>query len=422
MKKLLALISAVVLASTTVAENVMFNVIVNNMGKKQLIDWSMVKKTAKKTLKKLNVELDVNTVVSELTLAQKQMVLIARCVVEKCRLLILDEPTAPLSNSETEELFRIVRELAKEGVAIVFISHRLNELFEICEKITVMRDGKVVKNMPITPELQTKDIVELMLGRKFDDNYIKKEVKIGEPLLEVEGLSEAEGRVKNISMNVKRGEIVAIAGLVGAGKTELCKTLFAAFKQSGGTIKMNGKTIKYNNPNAAVRNGFALVPEERRKEGVLITDPVFSNISVAAMKKYTGFLSVVNKIKEKKDACTMIKDLGIKTPSENQTVALLSGGNQQKVVLGKWLNSESEIYIFDEPTKGIDVAAKRDMYELIERLVAQGKGVIYASCEFQEILTIADRVYVMYDGRIMKELNVADTDEKELLYLSTGGN
>jgi simple sugar transport system ATP-binding protein len=285
-----------------------------------------------------------------------------------------------------------------------------------------MRDGKVVENMPITPQLQTKDIVELMLGRKMEESYKKKKVNIGDVLLEVEGLTEEEGRVKDISLNVKKGEIIGIAGLVGAGKTELCKTLFSALKQSCGTVKMNGKAIKYKSPDGAVKHGFALVPEERRREGVLITDPVYSNISVASMKKYTGLFSVVNSIKERKDACQMIKDLGIRTPSENQEVALLSGGNQQKVVLGKWLNSESEIYIFDEPTKGIDVGAKRDMYELIERLVAQGKGVIYASCEFQEILTLADRVYVMYDGEIVKELNVADTDEKELLYFSTGGN
>lgn len=406
----------------SVAENVMFNEMVNNMKKKQVVNWKDIRKTAKETLERLNVDLDVNTIVSDLTLAQKQMVLIARCVVGKCRLLILDEPTAPLSNSETEELFRIVRELKKDGVGIIFISHRLNELFEICETITVMRNGKVVENMPITPQLQTKDIVELMLGRKMEENYKKKNVNIGDVLLEVEGLTEEEGRVKNISLNVKRGEIIGIAGLVGAGKTELCKTLFSALKQSSGTVKMNGKAIKYKSPNAAVKHGFALVPEERRREGVLITDPVYSNISIASMKKYTGLFSVVNSLKERKDACQMIKDLGIKTPSENQEVALLSGGNQQKVVLGKWLNSESEIYIFDEPTKGIDVGAKRDMYELIEGLVAQGKGVIYASCEFQEILTLADRVYVMYDGEIVKELNVADTDEKELLYFSTGGN
>ncbi len=405
----------------TVAENVMFNVLVNNMGRKQFVNWGVMRDAAKKTLARLNVKLDVNQVVSELTLAEKQMVLIARCVVEKCRLLILDEPTAPLSNSETQELFRIVRELAKDGVGIVFISHRLNELFEICETITVMRDGRVVKDMPITSDLKTTDIVELMLGRKMDDNYVKKAVKIGDSLLQVKGLNEAEGRVNDIDMTIKRGEIVGIAGLVGAGKTELCKTLFGAFKQDSGTITLNGKTIRYRNPNEAVKRGFALVPEERRKEGVLITDPVFSNITVASMKKYTGLFSVVNKLREKKDACQMIKDLGIKTPSETQTVALLSGGNQQKVVLGKWLNSESEIYIFDEPTKGIDVGAKRDMYELIERLAERGKGIIYATCEFQEILTIADRVYVMYDGRIVKELIVADTDEKELLYFSTGG-
>ncbi len=406
----------------SVAENVMFNELVNNMKKKQVVNWKAIRKTAKETLDRLNVDIDVNTIVSELTLAQKQMVLIARCVVGQCRILILDEPTAPLSNSETEELFRIVRELKKDGVGIIFISHRLNELFEICETITVMRDGKVVKNMPITPQLHTKDIVELMLGRKMEESYKKKDVNIGDVLLEVDGLTEEDGKVKNISLNVKRGEIIGIAGLVGAGKTELCKTLFSALKQSSGTVKMNGKVIKYKSPATAVKHGFALVPEERRREGILITDPVYSNITIASMKKYTGLFSVVNNKKERKDACQMIKDLGIKTPSENQEVALLSGGNQQKVVLGKWLNSESEIYIFDEPTKGIDVGAKRDMYELIERLVAQGKGVIYASCEFQEILTLADRVYVMYDGEIVKELNVADTDEKELLYFSTGGN
>jgi simple sugar transport system ATP-binding protein len=405
----------------TVAENVMFNVLANNMGKKQLVNWGAVRKSAKETLKRLNVDLDVNQVVSELTLAQKQMVLIARCVVAKCKILILDEPTAPLSNSETEELFRVVRELAKDGVGIVFISHRLNELFEISENITVMRDGRVVKDMPITSDLSTNDIVELMLGRKMDDTYVKRPVKIGDPLLQVEGLCEAEGRVNNINMTIRRGEIVGIAGLVGAGKTELCKTLFGAFKQSSGTIKLNGKIIKYKEPSDAVKKGIALVPEERRKEGVLITDPVYTNITVASMKKYTGLFSVVNKSKEKKDACQMIKDLEIKTPSENQEVALLSGGNQQKVVLGKWLNSESEVYIFDEPTKGIDVGAKRDMYELIERLAERGKGIIYATCEFQEILTLADRVYVMYDGEIVKELSITDTEEKDLLYFSTGG-
>lgn len=406
----------------TVAENVMFDSIVNKMDKKHLVDWNKIRATARDVLKKLNVELDVRRLTSDLTLSEKQMVLIARCVVEKCRVLILDEPTAPLSDSETKELFRIVRQLAKEGVSVVFISHRISELFEICDLITIMRDGQVVTSMPITQELEQSKVIELMLGQKITDQYIKKQVTIGPALLEVKNLTEANNLVKNINLTINKGEIVGIAGLVGAGKTELSKTLFGALKQKSGTIKLNGKEVKYKDPNGAVKCGFALVPEERRKEGVLITDPIYRNISIASIKKYAKAFSIVDKNKEKKDARIMIDNLGIKTPSENQIVALLSGGNQQKVVLGKWLNSESEIYIFDEPTKGIDVGAKREMYELIERLAAQGKGILYVSCEFQEILSIADRVYVMFDGEIIKELdNVPDTDEKELLYYSMGG-
>ncbi len=405
----------------SVAENVMFNSLINRMGRRQFVNWGKLKKSAKEVLKSMHVDININKNVSELTLAEKQMVLIARCIVEDCKFLILDEPTAPLSNAETEELFRIVKDLANKNVGIVFITHRINELYAICENITIMRDGKNVVSMPITSDLKTNTIVEYMLGRKFEEVYEKKKVEIGPLLLEVSGLTEHEGKVKNINMVVRKGEIVGIAGLVGAGKTELCKTLFGAFQQASGCIKLNGKEIKCKNPNASVKNGLALVPEERRKEGVLVSDPVFSNISIASMKKYVKALAIVNKRKEKQDARNMINGLGIKTPSENQIVALLSGGNQQKVVLGKWLNSESEIYIYDEPTKGIDVGAKRDMYELIERLAAQGKGSIYATCEFTEILSICDRVYVMYDGEIVKELIVADTNEKELLYYSTGG-
>ncbi len=405
----------------TVAENVMFNTLVNKMGKKQVVHWKEIKRAAKAVLEKLNVAVDINKPVSALTLAQKQMVLIARCVVEKCRFLILDEPTAPLSNSETLELFRVVRELAKENVGVVFISHRLSELYEICESITIMRDGMLVTNLPLTKELEVNTLVEYMLGRCYEDNYTKKACEIGEPLLEINDLTEKDGKVKNITLTVREGEIVGVAGLVGAGKTELCKTLFSAYQHKSGTIKLRGKVIHAKGPTQAVKNGLALVPEERRKEGVLISDSVVSNISVAAMEKYTNKLSVVNKKREKEDARSMIHNLGIKTPSENQVVSLLSGGNQQKVVVGKWLNKDSEVYIFDEPTKGIDVGAKQDMYELIEGLAARGKGIIYATCEFQEILSICDRIYVMYDGEIIRELKAADTDEKELLYYSTGG-
>lgn len=407
----------------SVAENIMLNSIVNKMGGKQFVNWNEIKKKAKDILGKFNMDLDVNKLVSELTLAQKQMVLIARATVEDCKFLILDEPTAPLSNSETKELFRIVRELAdKDNVGIVFISHRLHELFEICRTITVMKDGRVVAERIIDNDLTPKDIVELMLGRKFDDTYPKKKIPIGEVMFEVNDLNEKNGAVKNINLKVKKGEIVGISGLVGAGKTELCKTLFGALRQGNGEIRLHKKILRIKDPHSAVKQGIALVPEERRKEGILVEDPVYSNLSATSLKKYSDKFSFVSKKKEKEAARSIIKDLGIRTPSENQFVKFLSGGNQQKVAVGKWIVSDAEIYIFDEPTKGVDVGAKRDIFELIERLAAMGKGIIYASCEFAEILAIADRAYVMYDGRIVNEVEVSTTSEEELLYYSTGGH
>lgn len=406
----------------SVAENIMLNSIVNKMDSKQIINWKNIKKKAKEILQKFNMDIDVNKLVSELSLAQKQMVLIARAIVEECKFLILDEPTAPLSNSETKELFRIVRDLANnDGVGIIFISHRLHELFEICGSITVMKDGMVVADEIIDENLTPKVIVELMLGRKFDDTYPKKQIPIGNIILEVKDLCEKDGAVQNINLNVKKGEIVGIAGLVGAGKTELCKTLFGAMKQGSGQVKLHEKILRITSPHAAVKQGIALVPEERRKEGILVEDPVYANISSTSLQKYCDKFSFVKKKKEKEAARSVIKDLGIKTPSEYQLVKFLSGGNQQKVAVGKWIVSDAEIYIFDEPTKGVDVGAKRDIFELIEKLAEMGKGIIYASCEFTEILAIADKAYVMYDGEIINEVKVSDTTEEELLYYSTGG-
>ncbi len=406
----------------TVGENIMLNTLANKMVKKQAVSWPYIRKTAKEALQRLGMDIDVRKLVSELTLAEKQMVLIARAVVEQCKFLILDEPTAPLSNTETQNFFKIVRNLAQsENVGVVFISHRLAELFEICEHITIMKDGMVVKDMPITTDLTINQIVEYMLGRKFDENYPKKVVDIGDVLLDVKKLTERDNKVQNIDMSVRKGEIVGIAGLVGAGKTELCKTLFGAYRAGSGDVILNGKKINPKNPTQAVARGLALVPEERRKEGVLVSDPLYANITISALGKFLSKIRFVSKSRQREAARTKIKELGIKTPSENQVVALLSGGNQQKVVVGKWLVSDSEIYIFDEPTKGVDVGAKRDIFQLIEGLAAQGKGVIYASCEFSEILAIADRVYVMFDGEIVKEKNIKDTNEKELLYYSTGG-
>ena len=407
----------------SVAENIMTNELVNNMGKKQFVNWSYMRRAAKESLRRLGVDIDVSKPVSELSLAEKQMVLLASAARERCKFLLLDEPTAPLSNTETENLFKVVRYLAKEeNVGIVFISHRLAELFEICEHITIMRDAQIVTDMNITPDLTIKQIVEYMLGRTFDEVYQKRNVPIGNVLLELDNLTEEEGRIRDVNLSVRSGEIVGIAGLVGAGKTELCKTLFGAYHCSSGSVKLNGRNITPRSPAQAVRCGLALVPEERRKEGIIVVDPVYANITISALQKFLNKIRFVVKRRQLEVTGKMIDDLGISTPSKYQILANLSGGNQQKVVVGKWLVADADVYIFDEPTKGVDVKAKQDIFKLIEDLAAQGRGIIYASCEFSEIMAIADRAYVMYDGGIVKEVKVPESNEKELLYYSTGGN
>ncbi len=405
----------------TVAENIMLNVLVNKMGRKVFVRWPQIHKAAKQILNRLHINIDTNAIVEDLKLAQKQMVLIARAIAEDCRFLILDEPTAPLSNTETEELFSLVRDLvSKHNVGVVFISHRLPEVFEICEEITIMKDGKVVTNQNLEG-LTVNKVVEYMLGQKLSETFPKRDVQLGDVLLQVNHLAEEDGMVRDASFNVRAGEIIGIAGLVGAGKTELCKTLFGALKPVEGEVLLKGKRLKITSPFSAVSQGLALVPEERRKEGVLVEEPVYSNLSSATLAKFSSPLGFIKAAAEKLNAKKLIGELGIKTPHENQKVAFLSGGNQQKVAVGKWLIADADVYIFDEPTKGVDVGAKHDIFELIGNLAEEGKAVIYASCEFSEILGITDRTFVMYDGRIVKELQTKEINEEQLLFYSTGG-
>ncbi|MRS05168.1 sugar ABC transporter ATP-binding protein, partial [bacterium] len=382
----------------------MLNVLVNKMDKKVFVRWPKIHQAARQILKRLNIQIDTNEIVQNLKLAQKQMVLIARAIAEDCRFLILDEPTAPLSNTETVDLFRLLNDLTQNhNVGIIFISHRLPEIFEICKDITIMKDGQVVTRKSVA-ELSVAKVVEFMLGQKLSEVFPKRQVEIGETIFEVNHLTEKEDAVKDINIYVRAGEIVGVTGLVGAGKTELCKTIFGSLRIKSGEIKLNGKKLSITSPFSAVNQGLALVPEERRKEGVLVEEPVFSNLSAATLAKFSNAFGFIKALAEKLNARKMITDLAIKTPNENQKVAFLSGGNQQKVAVGKWLNADADIFIFDEPTKGVDVGAKHDIFELIGRLAAAGKGVIYATCEFTEILGITDRAYVMYDGQIAQEL------------------
>lgn len=405
----------------SVAENIMINEMVMSGGVG--MNWKKTREEAKKALSRLNIkDIDVNTLVQNLSLAQKQMVLIARAIRMECNFLILDEPTAPLSASETKELFEVVRLLRDtENLAVIFISHRLNEILEICEKYTVMRNGQLVDNTPITKETSTKEIVEKMLGRSFEESFPKETCEIGEEVFRVENLSGADGKVDNVSFYVRAGEIVGIAGLVGAGKSELCKTIFGAYKKTGGKVILNGKELKIKVPADAVKNGIAFVPEERRKEGVLVEENVALNLSAAALDQFCT-ASFVNTQKVNENAEKYVKSLGIKTPSIKQLVKNLSGGNQQKVAVGKWLTADGELYMFDEPTKGVDVGAKQDIFHLINNIAKKGKGVIYATCEDSELLSLTDRIYVMYSGKIMAELETAKTSDDEIMYYAVGGD
>lgn len=415
-------VDTALIPTLSVAENVMLNNTVMNTKGRPVVNWSKMRQEAREVLSRLNItNINVRTLVQDLSLAQKQMVLIARAIQSQCNFLILDEPTAPLSDTETVELFRIVQHLRDtENIGVIFISHRIHEIIQICHQYTVMRNGEIVGPRDVTAETTSKEIVEMMLGRTFEENFPKEEVQLGEEFFEVKDLTDIEGKVNGVSMHMKRGEIIGIAGLVGAGKSEFCKTLFGCYKRGGGEVILNGKHLKIKTPSDAVRERIALVPEERRKEGVLVNEDVSFNLSAASLGKFC-VASFINKAKTDANAKKYVEQLGIKTPSIRQWVRNLSGGNQQKVAVGKWLAADCDVYIFDEPTKGVDVGAKQDIFRLIYDIAKAGNGVIYASCENSELLSITDRIYVMYDGKIMAELVTADTSEDEIMHYSVGG-
>ncbi|WP_047150661.1 sugar ABC transporter ATP-binding protein [Aneurinibacillus tyrosinisolvens] len=405
--------------SLTVGENIMLDRGAN-AGGKRWIRWNSLYKEAEAILQTIGYALPVRKKVEELTLSEKQIVLIARAVSHKAKCVIFDEPTAPLSMEEAERLFAIMYRLKADGVACIFISHRLPEVMEVCDRVTVMRDGQNVWTKP-TVETTIQLTVEAMLGKSFTEEYPKARVEIGNPLLEVHNVRSGV-KVRGVDLTVRSGEIVGVVGLVGAGKTELSRLLFGADRMEEGEVLLRGRRVRLHQPSDAVRAGIVLVPEERRKEGILVEESVRANITLPILRKFAGG-GFVRRRAEQEHASSMIRELGIKTPNAEEQVGLLSGGNQQKVVIGKWLSTDAEIFLFDEPTKGVDVGAKRDIFHLIGKLAQAGKGVVYFSCEIAEIIGISDRVLVMCDGRIVKELTGEQvTSENILLYASGGTN
>ncbi|WP_050180228.1 sugar ABC transporter ATP-binding protein [Domibacillus robiginosus] len=402
----------------TVGENIMMDQLINGRQEKGWIRWRQLREEAAALLRKMNLSLSPTKQISELTLAEKQMVLIARAISNDCRFLILDEPTAPLSQTETDELFRIVRQLKEEDVSIIFISHRLPELFAICDDITIMRNGELVSKNLIADTTQN-EVVERMLGRKMDEQFPTRTFQKGRVLLQASALS-ASG-VNGVNIRIHAGEVVGLTGLVGAGKSEICKALFGESKLEAGEIQLNGKSVLFRSPYDAVRHGLVLVPEERRREGVFVSESVLSNITVTTLTSMLKAGVLIDFKKERERAASIIDRLDVRTPSQEAKVRHLSGGNQQKIAIGKWLLAEADVYIFDEPTKGIDVGAKREIFELIAELAARGKGILYASSEMTEIFGMTDRLYVIYDGQAVLEKETSGTTEEEVMYYSTGG-
>ncbi|MCI3922367.1 sugar ABC transporter ATP-binding protein [Paenibacillus sp. TRM 82003] len=400
----------------TVMENIYMDRIAQ--GGERWIRWRSLRADAVRLLGELGSDVRPDVTVDELPIAQKQIVLIARALAQQAKYIIFDEPTAPLSLEESDRLFTIVRRLRDEGVGCIFISHRLPEIFQLCDRVTVMRDGGHVSTLA-TAETSIPRIIRDMLGKSLEEEYPKASVPIGETLLEAKALHSGT-KVRDASFAVRRGEIVGIVGLVGAGKTELSRALFGAESTSGGELLLHGKPVTFREPEDAIRGGVVLVPEERRKQGIFIEESVRSNLSTVVLRTLSRF-GFVNRIAERSHAERMIERIGVKTPSAEQTVKHLSGGNQQKVAIGKWLPTNAEVYLFDEPTKGVDVGAKSDIFRLIGELALQGKGIVYVSAEISEVLGLADTVYVMCDGVIVKRLDRSEATEEAVLYYASAG-
>ena len=375
-----------------------------------------MRKRSEEIMADLGVKIDVSTQVQMLSTAQMQIVEIAKAVVKNCKVLIMDEPSASIPMAEVENMFRIVRRLKEKGVAVIYISHRLEELFELCDRVTVFRDGRYVVTRNVA-DITKKDLIKYMIGRELTEKFPEREVAPGDPVLEVRDLS-GNGDF-HVNLTLRRGEILGLAGLVGAGRTELAKMLCGDVKPDSGEIIIRGKPLKAASAADGVKAGIGLVPEDRKLEGVFLNYTIEWNIPVMSLKRISRF-GFMNFRELDRLTNTYVETLAIKTPSVKQEVRNLSGGNQQKVVVAKVLAAENEILIFDEPTRGIDVGAKQEIYKLMNMLVEQGKSILMISSEMEELLGMSDRIIVLHEGRITGELQKDEFSQDKVLELASG--
>jgi ribose transport system ATP-binding protein len=374
---------------------------------------SMIK-GAEEILRQIGMSLDPNMLVRDLSVAQKQIVEIAKAVSKNVRVLVMDEPSATLTIREVEEMFKLVKKLKDSGVSIIYISHRLEEVFDIADRISVLRDGKYIKGLEVN-KTDRHELISLMVGHELVEQYPERKVNIREVVLEVKHLS-TEDMLNNISFKLHKGEILGLAGLVGAGRTELAKAIFGYDRYSTGKIFVEGEEVRITSPIEAINNGIALIPEERKTEGVFMPLSVAQNITLPSLRSISR-LTFINKKKESKIVNDYISKLLIKTPNTEQAIRNLSGGNQQKVVLAKWLATKAKIFIFDEPTRGIDVGAKQEIYKIIKNLSESGLAIIMISSDMIELLGMADRIITMHEGNITGELSREEATQEKILHL-----
>ena len=382
-----------------------------------MVSESIMRKRTKEIFEELDVHVDPKAIMSTMPVSQRQMVEIAKAVSYNSKIIVFDEPTSSLTETEVEHLFRIINMLRDKGCGIIYISHKMEEILRISDDVTIMRDGTWVATRP-AKELTMDEIIRLMVGRELTNRFPPKDNVPGEVILEVEHLAGKYTRLKEASFQLHKGEILGIAGLDGSGRTEVLENLFGAMTRDGGTIRIHGREIRNRTPRESIKNGFALLTEERRATGIFGIRDIRDNTVISNLKSYLmGHICLSDK-KMREDTDWSIQAMHIKTPSQATQIRSLSGGNQQKVIIGRWLLTKPEILLLDEPTRGIDVGAKYEIYQLIIDLAKEGKGVIMVSSEMPELLGVCDRILVMSGGQLAGEVDAKTTSQEEILTLA----
>ncbi|MBC7327786.1 sugar ABC transporter ATP-binding protein [bacterium] len=383
------------------------------------VDFKKLHAEAQAILNRIGANFSSRDIVARLSVAQQQMTEIAKALSQNAKIIAMDEPTSALTEKEVEHLFEIMRGLKEEGVAIIFVSHRLEEIFQIAERITVLRDGKYVGTKRVE-ETNRDEVITMMVGREIKEKIPKRPAKIGDEILRVEGLTR-KGVFSDITFSLRKGEILGLAGLVGSGRTEIARAIFGADPIDSGKIYLEGKEVKIRSPQDAIRLGIGLLTEDRKRYGLILPMTVRENTTLANLME-VAMRGFINFSRERAVAKRFVDELAIKTPSVEQLARNLSGGTQQKLVLAKWLFTKSKVLIFDEPTRGIDVGAKVEIYELMNQLAERGVGIIMISSELPEVLGMSDRILVIHEGKIAGELMREEATQEKIMQLATGGS